>query len=72
MLVSDAGDLHVGELVSADQAVEQHMGVEAVEGVVVEMSMGRDADIDLRFREVVEVPVPISGSAGCARGRSSR
>ena len=58
MLVRQTIDGHVAEAVHADQAVEQDMGIQAVQGIVVEMGMSGDADIHGRKREIMEIPVP--------------
>ncbi len=60
MLVGDAGDLHVAELIGADQPVQVHVAVEAVQLVMVEMGVGGDADIHLCQREIMKVPVPLA------------
>ena len=58
MLVGEAVNDHVAESVQADQTIEEHVRIEPVERVVVEVSVGRRADVDGSDGEVVEIPVP--------------
>ena len=48
MLVGDAGDLHIGERVGADQPVQQHVGAYRVQAVMIEVRVRGQGDIDLQ------------------------
>ena len=55
---TDTDDRRIREPVGADQPIEQDVGIEPVECIVVEMGMCRDADIDTSHRHIGKVPVP--------------
>jgi len=62
MLVGESVNAQVTEAVHADQAIEQHMGIEAMQRIMIEVRMGENADIDRGDRKIPKVLIP--GSRG--------
>ena len=58
MLVRQTIDRHITEAVHADQPVQQHMRIQPVQRIMIEMRVRGGTDIHRRDGKVVEVPVP--------------
>lgn len=61
VLIGNAGQRYVAKPVGADQSIQQHVRVKAVQRIVVKMRVGGDPDIDGSDWKVVKIPIPFSG-----------
>ena len=60
MFIGDAFDHNVGETIFADRAVEHDVGIGYVDGIVIEVGMGRRDDVDFDLRQISTIPVPFA------------
>ena len=68
MLVRQAIDGHIAKGIHAYQTVQQHMGIKPIEGIVIELGVGGDTNIDRRDVKIAKILIPNAGGMSAPGG----